>query len=168
MNLPQVHEPSVPDPANLPASNEGGLSVLGVGNDADAVAMWLRARGSRSENTARTYARCSDRLLQWCRERGMTLAEMSVADAQEHLDTLRNPDSRWLIPRDADGKLLKPLYKSQFWLIGNQAFIRHPGDAKAAAITTNSFCSEAVGLAGAASAGRSRSGGIATGTTLRR
>ncbi len=113
MNLPQIHEPSGHDPATLPASNDGGLSVLGVGNDADAVAMWLRARGARSENTAKTYARCSDRLLQWCRERDMTLAEMSVADAQEHLNTLRNPDSRWLIPRDAGGKLLKPLYKSQ-------------------------------------------------------
>lgn len=43
----------------------------------------------------------------------MTLAEMSVADAQAHLDTLRNPDSRWLIPRDEKGKLLAPLYKSQ-------------------------------------------------------
>ena len=69
MNLPQIHEPSGHDPATLPASNDGGLSVLGVGNDADAVAMWLRARGARSENTAKTYARCSDRLLQWCRER---------------------------------------------------------------------------------------------------
>lgn len=113
MNLPQIHEPAVHDPTTLPASNDGGLSVLGVGNDADAVAMWLRARGARSENTARTYARCSDRLLQWCQEREMTLAEMSVADAQAHLDTLRNPDSRWLIPRDEKGKLLAPLYKSQ-------------------------------------------------------
>ena len=81
MNLPQIHEPAVHDPATLPAPNDGGLSVLGVGNDADAVAMWLRARGARSENTARTYARCSDRLLQWCQEREMILAEMSVADA---------------------------------------------------------------------------------------
>lgn len=113
MNLPQIHEPAVHEPATLPTSNDGGLSVLGVGNDADAVAMWLRARGARSENTARTYARCSDRLLQWCQEREMTLAEMSVADAQAHLDTLRNPDSRWLIPRDEKGKLLAPLYKSQ-------------------------------------------------------
>lgn len=113
MNLPQIHEPAVHEPATLPTSNDGGLSVLGVGNDADAVAMWLRARGARSENTARTYARCSDRLLQWCQEREMTLAEMSVADAQAHLDTLRNPNSRWLIPRDEKGKLLVPLYKSQ-------------------------------------------------------
>ncbi len=32
----------------------------------------------------------------------------------------------------------KPIYKSQFWLIGNQAFIKHPGDARAAAINEQS------------------------------
>lgn len=38
---------------------------------------------------------------------------MTVADAQEHLDALRNPDCRWLIPRDEHGKLLKPQRASQ-------------------------------------------------------
>ena len=108
MSLLPTHESQ-----KLSALVDGGFSALGVNDDPAAVAMWLRARGARSEHTARTYARCSDRLLLWCLERGISFAEMTVADAQEHLDALRNPDCRWLIPRDEDGKLLKPQRSSQ-------------------------------------------------------
>ena len=108
MSLLPTHESQ-----KLAALVDGGFSALGVNDDPAAVAMWLRARGARSEHTARTYARCSDRLLLWCQERGISFAEMTVADAQEHLDALRNPDCRWLIPRDEHGKLLKPQRASQ-------------------------------------------------------
>lgn len=109
MNMPQ-------DPAQLPvptSDSEAGLSVLGAGTDKDAVAMWLRARGARSQNTARTYARISNRLLLWLKAHDLTMAELSVAQAQAHLDALRNPDAAMLIPRDEHGKLCEPLYSTQ-------------------------------------------------------
>ena len=100
MNLP-VHE-SAPMPASL---SEGGLSVLGARGDADAVAIWLQARGSRSIHTQRTYRRIGERLLVWLARTEKTLAEMTVADAQAHLDSLRSPDVSLLIPRNEAGKL---------------------------------------------------------------
>lgn len=104
---------SVYEPATMPAPlREGGQSVLGVANDAGAVAMWLQARGSRSEHTQRTYARISARLLVWLDRAGLTMGEMTVAHANDHLDSLRNPDASLLIPRDGD-KLAAPIYKSQ-------------------------------------------------------
>lgn len=90
-----------------------GLAVLGVGSDAEAVGMWLRARGSRSENTARTYSRCSDRLLLWCAEQRLTFSEMSAADAQAHLDALSSPLGLWLIPKNESGVQQKPSHASQ-------------------------------------------------------
>lgn len=108
MNLP-VHE-SAPMPASL---SEGGLSVLGARGDADAVAMWLQARGSRSIHTQRTYRRISERLLIWLSRAEMTLARMTVTDAQVHLDSLRSPDASLMIPRNEKGQLAEPLYKSQ-------------------------------------------------------
>eukprot|EP01034_Spumella_vulgaris_P025690 gene25690-32176_t len=108
MNLP-VHE-SAPMPASL---SEGGLSVLGARGDADAVAIWLQARGSRSIHTQRTYRRIGERLLVWLARTEKTLAEMTVTDAQAHLDSLRSPDVSLLIPRNEVGKLAESLYKSQ-------------------------------------------------------
>lgn len=57
MSLLPTHESQ-----KLSALVDGGFSALGVNDDPAAVAMRLRARGARSEHTARTYARCSDRL----------------------------------------------------------------------------------------------------------
>lgn len=101
-------------PDLVPASpSDGGLSALGVGRDVDAVALWLRARGSRSAHTQRTYRLIAERLLHWLGRAELTLAEMTVAHAQAHLDSLRNPDRSLLIPRTDKGKLAEPLYQSQ-------------------------------------------------------
>ena len=93
--------------------SEAGISVLGAGGDADAVAMWLRARGSRSKHTALTYGRVSKRLLLWLAKRQLMLPQMTVAQAQEHLDALRHPDVDLLIPRGQDGALAAALHTSQ-------------------------------------------------------
>jgi len=83
---------------------DGGLSMLGAGGDADAVAMWLRARASCSSRTRQLYGRNSDRLLQWLKELDLTLPEMIVAHVQTHFDALRNPGGDLLILRNEYGK----------------------------------------------------------------
>ena len=89
------------------------LDVLGARNDEDAVAMWVRARGSRSQATRRAYARVGKRLIVWLRQRGIAVAAMTAADAQDHLDALRNPTVGWLIPMTTGGKRAEPSLKSQ-------------------------------------------------------
>ena len=88
-------------------------SALGVQNDDEAVMMWIKARGMRSQNTARTYAKIAKRLLLWCKSQNLHLRDMKVNEAQQHLDALRHPSVGWLIPRDKNGKLLRPTSSMQ-------------------------------------------------------
>lgn len=99
----------------VPASpSDGGLSALGVRRDSDAVAMWLQARGSRSVHTQRTYRLIAERLLHWLGRSELMLADLTVDDAQTHLDSLTSPDASLLIPRvGEEQKLAQPLYQSQ-------------------------------------------------------
>lgn len=86
-----------------PGADPGGIGTLGAGSDAEAVAMWIHARGGRSVNTNRVYNRVGTRLLVWLKERGLSLGSMTVADAQAHMDALRRPRAEWLIPQDQHG-----------------------------------------------------------------
>lgn len=114
MKILKLPDTSVDSENRPPALDDAGVSALRSAGDYDAVSMWLRARGGRSQHTARTYARCSGRLLQWCVEYGeVTFAKMTVADAQAHLNALRNPAPHWLIPQNDNGRLLELHPKSQ-------------------------------------------------------
>jgi len=73
--------------------------ALGVNNDAQAVAVWIRAKAGRAANTFEAYRREAVRLLLWLDEAGLTLKTMTVDDAHRFFAHLANPPAHWLRPR---------------------------------------------------------------------
>lgn len=72
------------------------LISAGEITDAQAVVLWLRARGSRSERTFDAYRREASRLLRWAGEQGMTLAAFTVEDTHRYFQHLTNPPAAWV------------------------------------------------------------------------
>jgi len=76
-------------------------SVIGAETDAEAVAVWLRAKAARSINTFDSYQREASRLLLWLYEQRLTLSTMNVEDAHSFFKLLACPPARWLRPKKA-------------------------------------------------------------------
>lgn len=76
-----------------------GVDALGVKSDAQAAAVWIRAKGSRTENTFDTYRREAARLLIWLEEQGLSLKEMKVDHVHLFFAHLASPPRHWIRPR---------------------------------------------------------------------
>lgn len=74
-------------------------SLISAADDAEAFALWVEARGSRSEHTRTSYRREATRLLAWLQERGLQAREMGIEDTHRYFDFLRDPPAHWLRPR---------------------------------------------------------------------
>lgn len=77
----------------------GADDALGVQTDAQAAAVWIRAKGNRTGNTFEAYRREAIRLLLWLDENGLSLKEMKVDHAHLFYAHLANPPEHWLRPR---------------------------------------------------------------------
>jgi len=89
------------EPQNLLniALNPPERDALGVQTDAQAAAVWLRAKGRRTANTFDAYRREAIRLLLWLNETGLSLKAMKVDHAHRFFAHLGNPPAHWLRPR---------------------------------------------------------------------
>ena len=67
--------------------------------DAEAAALWLRAKGVRSVNTFDSYRREASRLLLWLGEQRLSLAELKVEHVHHYYGHLANPPKHWIRPR---------------------------------------------------------------------
>ncbi len=86
-------------PSNLLASAGTGADALGAQTDAQAVAVWLRAKAGRTVNTFDAYRREAIRLLLWLDENGLSLKEMKVDHVHLFFKHLAAPPPHWLRPR---------------------------------------------------------------------
>jgi len=73
--------------------------ALGAQTDAQAAAVWIRAKGSRTANTVDAYRREAIRLLLWLNEAGLCLKEMKVDHVHLFFAHLVKPPAHWLRPR---------------------------------------------------------------------
>lgn len=87
------------------------LISAGEITDAQAVVLWLRARGSRSERTFDAYRREASRLLRWAGEQGTTLSDLTVEDTHRYFQHLTNPPAAWVarLGRQSKTHLAGPL-----------------------------------------------------------
>lgn len=74
-------------------------AAIDAQSDAEAVAVWLRAKGGRSANTFDSYRREAVRLLLWLDEQRMALRDMKVNHVHQFYSHLANPPKDWLRPR---------------------------------------------------------------------
>lgn len=74
-------------------------AAIDAQSDAEAVAVWLRAKGGRSANTFDSYRREAVRLLLWLDEQRMALRDMKVNHVHQFYSHLANPPKNWLRPR---------------------------------------------------------------------
>lgn len=88
-------------PLEMPYSNELIQENVAIDarTDAEAAAIWLRAKGSRSVNTFNSYRREAIRLLLWLREQQITLRDLKVNHVHQFYSHLANPPQHWLRPR---------------------------------------------------------------------
>lgn len=77
----------------------GADDALGAQTDAQAAAVWIRAKGNRTGNTFEAYRREAIRLLLWLDENGLSLKEMKVDHAHLFYAHLANPPAHWLRSR---------------------------------------------------------------------
>lgn len=89
------------EPRNLReiAHGQPGEDALGAQTDAQAAAVWIRAKGSRTANTFDAYRREAIRLLLWLNEAGLSLKEMKVDHVHLFFTHLENPPAHWIRPR---------------------------------------------------------------------
>lgn len=92
---------SILTPSNSLVQQAALNSVIGAETDAEAIAVWLRAKGSRSINTFDSYQREASRLLLWLAEQGLRLGSMKVEDAHSFFKLLACPPARWIRPKKA-------------------------------------------------------------------
>lgn len=85
--------------SNLLAPQGAGTDAIGAQTDAQAAAVWIRAKGGRSPNTFDSYRREAIRLLLWLGENGLSLKEMKVDHAHLFFAHLASPPFHWLRPR---------------------------------------------------------------------
>ena len=76
-------------PASLQTNQS--LSLLGVGSDAEAVALWIRQRGGKSQNTRQAYARVAKRFLVWLDLHKLVLKTVSLRHVEDFYNDLRFP-----------------------------------------------------------------------------
>jgi len=73
-------------------NRDAATNTLAVIDDAQAVALFLRERASRSRHTLRAYAADLRRLIGWCRDRQLgPLSDLTRNDLLAWRDTLRQP-----------------------------------------------------------------------------
>lgn len=88
------------------ANPENLTNTLGVGDDVQAVALFLRDRGSRSPHTTRAYLTEIRRLVAWCVSRELgPLSDLTRLDLLEYRRTLRHPSRRAVDDTEAPRKL---------------------------------------------------------------
>ncbi|MEC7118592.1 MAG: tyrosine-type recombinase/integrase [Pseudomonadota bacterium] len=68
-------------------------------DDAQAVAIWLTVRATRSSHTYDAYQRESQRLLVWLAEQSLGLQQMHLDDLHRYYRHLQYPPAHWLRPR---------------------------------------------------------------------
>ncbi|KPY55681.1 tyrosine-type recombinase/integrase [Pseudomonas amygdali] len=90
---------SILAPSNNRVQQAALNSVISAETDAEAIAVWLRAKGSRSINTFDSYQREASRLLLWLSEQDLRLGTMKVEDAHSFFKLLAFPPARWLRPK---------------------------------------------------------------------
>jgi site-specific recombinase XerD len=71
-------------------------------NDTEAVSLWLRARGGRSETTFDLYRRQALRFLLWLDEQGLTLSAVKIEHVHAFFAHLAAPPQHWIKPRKAN------------------------------------------------------------------
>ena len=71
-------------------------NVLGVNNDLDAIAQWLKVTASRSVDTEKSYRKEAKRLYLFCEWIDKDLSELTVKDINEFINVLRNPPDDWV------------------------------------------------------------------------
>jgi len=74
-------------------------AAIDAQTDADAVALWLRAKGGRSANTFDSYRREALRLLLWLGEQRLALADLKIEHVHLYYAHLTNPPKHWIRPR---------------------------------------------------------------------
>lgn len=74
-------------------------SVTSARQDHEAIALWVAAKGSRSDHTNIAYRREGKRLLVWMSEEGLMLNTMRVEDVHRYFQHLADPPPHWLRPR---------------------------------------------------------------------
>lgn len=74
-------------------------AAIDAQTDAEAAALWLRTKGSRSANTFDSYRREALRLLLWLGEQRLALAELKVEHVHMYYAHLKNPPKHWIRPR---------------------------------------------------------------------
>jgi site-specific recombinase XerD len=74
-------------------------AAIDAQSDAEAAALWLRAKGGRSANTFDSYRREALRLLLWLGEQRLALAELKVEHVHLYYAHLANPPKHWIRPR---------------------------------------------------------------------
>lgn len=73
--------------------------AIRASTDADAVALWINAKGSRSKHTHGAYRREAERLLIWLDQEGLTLPSMRVEDVHRFFHLLASPPPHWIRPK---------------------------------------------------------------------
>ena len=92
-----------------PVPGQAGADAIGAQTDAQAAAVWIRAKAGRTPNTFDAYRREAIRLLVWLDENGLSLKEMKVDHAHLFFAHLASPPSHWLRPRKPPrGTVLAP------------------------------------------------------------
>lgn len=83
----------IADLYETPASLQTGqsMSLLGVRSDAEAVALWIRQRGGKSQSTRQAYARVGTRFLIWLDLRKLVLKAVSLRHVEDFYNDLRFP-----------------------------------------------------------------------------
>lgn len=71
-------------------------NVLGVDNDLDAMAQWLRVTASRSMDTEKSYRKEAKRLFLYCDWIDKDISELTVKDINGFINLLRNPPEDWV------------------------------------------------------------------------
>lgn len=100
--LPEISKPA----SVLTASQDSAIEAK---TDAEAVAVWLRAKGSRSANTFDAYQRHAIRLLLWLDEQRLAMKDMKVDHVHAFFNLLAAPPPRWIRPKTTKrGTTLRP------------------------------------------------------------
>lgn len=84
---------------SMPAEGSLNIDALGAQTDAQAAAVWIRAKAGRTANTFDAYRREAARLLIWLDEHNLTLKEMKVDHVHLFFKHLAAPPLHWIRPR---------------------------------------------------------------------
>lgn len=84
---------------SMPVDGDLRVNALGARTDAQAAAVWVRAKAGRTVNTFDAYRREAARLLIWLDEQGLSLKEMKVDHVHLFFKHLASPPLHWMRPR---------------------------------------------------------------------